>query len=112
MMHKTPDYDNPDTGKDPSKWSEKTVADCPQRGRQPSLDLKPDHDDFYTKFTFNEKANASSCMEDYDDLPAIDNNEPVPQRTKWEEFEHGWRIEPNEALPSGASGASNSSKDK
>lgn len=114
------DYDSPDLGSDPGEWDEKTVTTkgCPQRGRQPALDLSPDNStgtftdqhlpdgDFYgTDWT--EETGAKACMLDYDDKPGIDNNEAVPQRKGWKFREHGWQIEPSEALPSGESGASN-----
>ena len=116
-------YDPGDTGSDPSKWDEKTVADCPQRGRQGKLDLSPSNDfgdfsethlpegDFY-KESWSEKANASSCMLDYDDLGHTPNNEPVPQRKGEGKVNDYWNIEPSESLGGGTSGASNSRKGK
>lgn len=113
MSYKT--YDAGETGSESARSiDEKPIHTdgCPQRGTRPSLDLSPEGDDFYTGHTFSEKANASACNEDYNDLPAIDNNEPVAQRKSWDFHEHGWRVEPNEALPSGESGATNASNQK
>ncbi len=105
------DYSAGDTGADTERgigshatWD---TDKHPQRGTRPKLDLSCEGDDFYTKLPFSQKANASSCMEDFDDVSAIDNNHPVPQRKGWKEFEHGWQIEPSEALGSGESGAFN-----
>lgn len=99
-------YDNPDTGSDPGNWDEKWVADCPQRGRQPKLDLSPEGDDFYNKgkYDWEDPIGAQYCMEDYKDLPAIDLNEPTPLRKKPYPV-HGWGVVAADVTPtSGSSG--------
>lgn len=96
------DYSAGTTGGDSTNWSEK--ADQAQRGRRPALDLSPEGSDFYTRYKFNE--NTSDVMSDYQDLSYIDNNWPVPQRGSFDPAEqHGWTIEPSEAIPGGESGA-------
>src|SRR6266852_8094158 len=97
------DYSAGQTGGDSLDWSEKKVPDLPQRGRRPALSLAPEGSDFYTGNTFSENCDSSSANEDYKDLGAVDNNWPAKQRTDWNVFEHGWQIEPNEALPAGKS---------
>lgn len=78
-----PDYNDPGTGKDPSKWDQKTVSDCPQRGRQPQkLDLSPEDSDFYTKDDWKDPIGAQHCQEDYQDYGHNPLNQPVAQRTK------------------------------
>lgn len=86
-----PDYENPDTGSDPSKWDQKTVADCPQRGRQPKLDLSPEDSDYF-KGDWKDPIGAKYCQEDYGDVGHNQLNEPVKQR-KGAEPNDGWVTE-------------------
>lgn len=83
------DYSVGTTGGDSLDWEEKEVADCPQRGSRPALDLSPEGDDFYTKVKFDEDMSSKGCMEDFDDLPYNELNEPVDLRTKVP-ADNGW----------------------
>jgi len=101
--HKGPNhhYDEP--------YSERKVGSKPQDFRGSANPFKPEGDKALDSWFASQSIRFTDKADrDYRDDPAIDNNKTVPQRTDWKTFEHGWQVEPSEALPSGESGANHS----